>query len=199
MKIRKGKIFKILSSRFAFPCPTFFAWIIELENPVVKSHHADCIVQRLDLKPGMRVLDAGCGPGRVTIPLAKAVGPTGQVVAVDVQPGMLRRACQRVEKAGLSNVQFQALALGDGKLGEVLFDRAVLVTVLGEIPDRTSALRELYHALKPGGILSVTELIFDPHYQTRKTVLRLASDVGFQQKAFWGNWFAYTVHLERPE
>jgi len=41
----------------------------------------------------------------------------------------------------------------------------VLVTVLGEVPDREAALREIFDALKPGGILSVTEIIFDPHFQ----------------------------------
>lgn len=189
---------RILSRRFALPCPAFLGWIVELENPFGRDFHAERVVERLKLEPGMRVLDAGCGPGRVTIPLAKAVGPSGEVVAVDIQPKMLCRARKRAEKAGLSNIRFQVLALGDGKLGEALFDRAVLVTVLGEIPDRLSALKDIYRALKPGGILSVTELIFDPHYQTRNAVLRLAKTVGFREKAFWGNGFVYTLHLEKP-
>jgi len=189
---------RMASRRFSMPCPSWLWWIVELENPLTRSHNASHIVQRLGLKPGMRVLDAGCGPGRVTIPLAKAVGPSGEVVAVDIQPEMLYRARKRAEKVGLSNVRFQGLALGDGKLGEALFDRAVLVTVLGEIPDRLSALKDIYRALKPGGILSVTELIFDPHYQTRNAVLRLAKTVGFREKAFWGNGFVYTLHLEKP-
>ena len=55
------------------------------------------------------------------------------------------------------------------------FDRALLVTVLGEIPDRDAALRAIFDALKPGGILSITEILRDPHYQRRTTVLRLAA------------------------
>ena len=54
------------------------------------------------------------------------------------------------------------------------FDRAVLVTVLGEIPGREAALREIFEALRPGGILLVEETIRDPHFQTRSTVTRLA-------------------------
>ncbi len=77
-------------------------------------------------------------------------------------------------------------------------DRALLVTVLGEIPDREAALSQIFQALKPGGILSVTEIIFDPHYQSRSTVLRLASAAGFQEKAFFGNRIAFTLNFEKP-
>jgi ubiquinone/menaquinone biosynthesis C-methylase UbiE len=145
----------------------------------------------------MRVLDAGCGPGRVTIPLARAVGTEGEVVAIDIQSSMLCRAKAKAEAAGLANIRFQELAIEGGKLGDVQFDRVLLVTVLGEIPDRESAFREINRALKPGGILSVTEIIFDPHYQSRKTILQLAGSAGFREKAFFGNRFAFTLHLEK--
>lgn len=69
----------------------------------------------------------------------------------------------------------------------------------GEIPDRAAALREIFAALKPGGILSVTELIFDPHYQPRSMLLRLATAAGFQEQAMFGNWMAYTAHLVKPQ
>jgi len=75
------------------------------------------------------------------------------------------------------------------------FDRAVLVTVLGEIPDREAALREIFDALKPGGMLSVTEVIFDPHFQPRPTVARLARSVGFREQAYR---VAFTLNLEKP-
>ena len=52
--------------------------------------------------------------------------------------------------------------------------------------------------LKPGGILSVTEIIFDPHFQSRDTVLRLAGAVGFREKMFFGNRTAFTLNLEKP-
>src|SRR5215210_6349596 len=55
------------------------------------------LIGRLDLAPGMRVLDAGCGPGRLTIPLARAVGPTGEVVALDGQSAMLAKLEERLD------------------------------------------------------------------------------------------------------
>jgi predicted methyltransferase len=74
----------------------------------------------------------------------------------------------------------------------------VLVTVLGEVPDRQAALGEIFDALKPGGILSVTELIFDPHFQPRSTVERLARSAGFRERAFHGNRIAFTLNLQKP-
>lgn len=72
------------------------------------------------------------------------------------------------------------------------------MTVLGEIPDRKTALKEIFDALKPGGILSVTKIIFDPHFQRRRTVGRLASEVGFREREFFANGVAFTVNLEKP-
>jgi ubiquinone/menaquinone biosynthesis C-methylase UbiE len=189
-----------LSSRHAsLPCPSWLAWLVELENPVGKNHNARTIIQRLKVREGMRVLDAGCGPGRVTIPLARSVGPQGEVVAIDVQPRMLQRAQARARAAGATNIRFEQLAVGEGKLGTSEYDRVLLVTVLGEIPDRRSALQEIYLALKPQGILSITEIIFDPHFQSRRAILRLIDGIGFQEQAFFGNQFAFTLHLAKTE
>jgi ubiquinone/menaquinone biosynthesis C-methylase UbiE len=112
---------------------------------------------------------------------------------------MLRRAEDKVRAAGLTNVRFLQLAVGAGKLGANQYNRVILVTVLGEIPDRQSALKDIYLSLKPGGILSVTEIMFDPHYQTRQTILQLASPAGFKEKAFFGHRFAFTLHLAKTE
>jgi hypothetical protein len=69
---------------------------------------------------------------------------------------------------------------------------------LGEIPDREAALKEVFSALKAGGVLSVTEVIVDPHFQGRATVLRLATSAGFREKKFLGNRLAFSLHLEKP-
>jgi ubiquinone/menaquinone biosynthesis C-methylase UbiE len=82
-------------------------------------------------------------------------------------------------------------------LGEALFDRAFLVTVLGEIPDRQAALGEIHRALKPGGVLSVTEVLPDPHYQLAGTVRRLAEAVGFSPGPTWSQGIAFTAHFRR--
>ena len=194
-------IWRLASRRYALPCPTWLRWLVEIDSPLAKTYQASVIVQRLELEPGMKVLDLGCGPGRLTIPIAQQVGPQGQVVAIDLQPGMLRRAQEKAQAAHLNNIQFLHVGAGEGALqiGQNAFDRALLVTVLGEIPDRTAALKEIFDALNLGGILSVTEIMLDPHYQSRATILRFASAVGFREKQFFGNRFAFTLNLEKPD
>ena len=191
-------VWRFASRRYALPCPTWLAWFVELDNPFSENSSAKSIIQNLDLQPGMKVLDLGCGPGRLTIPLAQQIGPAGEVTAVDIQPGMLRRAENKAQAANLTNIRFVQAAAGEGKLPHNTFDRALLVTVLGEIPDREAALKEIYDALKPGGILSVTEIILDPHFQRRETVLRLANAAGLQEKKFVGNRSSFTLNLEKP-
>ena len=191
-------VWRFASHRYSLPCPTWLSWGLELNNPFTQTDKASVIIQHLDLQPGMKVLDVGCGPGRLTIPVAKQVGPKGEVVAIDLQPGMLRRAQERAKAANLNNIRFLQVGVGDGKLAVSLADRALLVNVLGEIPHWESALREVFDALKPGGILSVTESIVDPHFQSRDTVMRLAGAVGFREKAFFGNRIAFTLNLEKP-
>jgi ubiquinone/menaquinone biosynthesis C-methylase UbiE len=190
-------MWRFASRRRSLPCPAWLSWLVEVDNPFAKTSRAAVIVENLDLEPGMMVLDVGCGPGRVAVPIAKRV-PNGQVVAVDIQPGMLKKAQEKARREAVTNIRFVQAGAGEGKLERNYFDRALLVTVLGEIPDRTAALREISTALKPGGTLSVTEMIFDPHYQSRKVVEQLAHAVGFRAKRFFGNGIAFTLNLEKP-
>jgi len=193
-----GLVWRGVSRRHALPCPVWLRWLVEMENPFFKIYQTPSITGLLGLAPGMRVLDAGCGPGRVTVAMARLVGPEGEVTALDVQEGMLRRAREKAAAAGLANIRFLLAGLGEGKLEQGIYDRAVLATVLGEIPDRESALREIYGALKPGGILSVTEIIMDPHYTGREKAISLATGAGFVDAGFWGGRWAYTIHFAKP-
>jgi len=192
-------VWRFASCRNSLPCPVWLRWLVELDNPFTKTNRASVIIQHLDLQPGMIVVDVGCGPGRLTIPIAAQIGPQGEVVALDIQPGMLRRVQEKTQAAHLTNIRFLQAGAGEGQLGRSQYDRAVLATVLGEIPDRAAALKEIFEALKPGGILSVTEVIFDPHFQSRDTVLRWASAIGFREKNFFGKRLAFTLHLEKPD
>lgn len=97
----------------------------------------------------------------------------------------------------LTNICFLQAGLGEGKLHKGYYDRAIMVTVLGEIPDQLAAMQEVYAALKPEGILSVTEIIFDPHFQSRESVQKVAKAAGFREKKFYGKRLAYTLHFQK--
>jgi SAM-dependent methyltransferase len=111
---------------------------------------------------------------------------------------MIERVRRKAASASLRNVKFLKAGLGDGQLPEGCFDRAVLSTVLGEIPDRLSAMREIYSALKPGGFLLVNEVIGDPHYQSLAKVEALAKQAGFHPSTVHGGRMAFSVKLGKP-
>jgi ubiquinone/menaquinone biosynthesis C-methylase UbiE len=191
-------LWRIASQRRSLPCPAWLSWLVELDNPFAKAHRADIIVENLQLAHGMKVIDIGCGPGRVTIPLARKLSSRGEVGALDIQLGMLDKVRKKAEAENIHNIHYINAALEQGVLMHNYYDRALLVAVLGEIPDQKVALKEIFNALKPSGILSVTETIFDPHYQKQKQVSTLARDVGFRVKSVTGNSLAFTMLLEKP-
>lgn len=187
---------RFASKRRHLPCPSWLAFI--LDNPYTATvAGAELLLDRAEVSPGMRVLDVGAGPGRVTIPAARRVGPLGVVVAMDVQQNMLARVRAGAMEHGLQNVVTVAGSIENGFPGAGDFDRALLITVLGEIPDRAAAMRALYAALRFGGLLSVTEMIPDPHYQSRSTVRRLAESSGFTHERSFGSWIAYSMNLRK--
>jgi ubiquinone/menaquinone biosynthesis C-methylase UbiE len=182
------------------PCPFWLAWM--LENPVVEAIRGTRItLEHIGVRPGERCLDVGAGPGRLAIPAARLVGAQGAVVALDAQPEMLDRLRSRLEQEGLTNV---TLVQGDIALESCLgsesgsFDRAWLVTVLGEIPYREVALRNLFRLLKPGATLSITEFLPDPHFQRRSVVIGLCRDAGFVPAEYNGSAVAFTQNFTKP-
>lgn len=183
------------------PYPVWLSGL--LDNPVTrKISGITTLIERAGVTEGMRVLDAGSGPGRLTIPLARRVGVGGEILALDVQEGMLERVRRRAAAEGLSNIRTLRSALeANAQAPEMRaadFDRALLVTVLGEVPDPEKAMRALYSALNSGGVLSVTELIIDPDYQRRSQVRALGQRVGFDIERSYGTVLAFTQNFRKP-
>ena len=191
-------VWRLASDRVSLPCPAWLSWVVELDNPLFRNDNAHTIIQHLDLGPGMKVLDFGCGPGRLTIPIAQKIGPEGQVTAFDIQEKMLDRNRAKALAANLGNIQYVQGGAGEGKLGSSAYDRALLVTVLGEIPNKDAVVKEIFEALKRGGILSITEVIADPHFQSRSSIRERGSKAGFVEKDFYGNGLSFTINFEKP-
>lgn len=192
-----GLVWRWVSRIWSVPCPS---WMIRgLENPYVRRFAgSERILDLMDLSPGMLVLDVGCGPGRIALPAALRVGANGQVVALDIQQAMLSTLRQRVQRLSLSNVSAIRATIDHCPLRSGTFDRAMMVTVLGEVPDRQAAIRAIFSVLKPGGRFSVTELIPDPHYQSRRKVMMLCESVGFASAQTESRGMSFTINFVKP-
>ena len=182
------------SRRWSIPCPSILAW--SLENKVFHRFNGTRIVlDRLGFQPGQKVLEIGPGPGRLLIPAAKRVLPGGEAVGIDIQPKMIERLKRRAHAEGVTNL---ATIVGDATnplVPEASCDIVFLCTALGEIPNRNAALAQCYRALKPKGVLSISEMFGDPHYQTRSVVRRLAGEAGFRFQSVEGGWWLYTANF----
>jgi ubiquinone/menaquinone biosynthesis C-methylase UbiE len=145
------------------------------------------------------VIDVGCGPGRVTIPLARAVGPGGEVIALDVQAAMLARVAEKAATERIANIRLLQSDVRNARIDDGSLDGAVMVTALGEIPEAAKVLPWIFSALKPGGRLLVAESIFDPHFVRRARLREMARSAGFAERAYSGNIFGYSITFERPD
>ncbi len=140
----------------------------------------EATVRSFRLRPSDTVLEIGPGPGYFTVEASRAVGTAGRIVCLDVQPGMIATLRDRLDSQGVSNA---ATLVGDAAslpLADHCIDRAFLVTVLGEIPDRPGALVELHRVMKPAGVLSILESWNDCDYQFEGSVRDLCHATGFR-------------------
>lgn len=106
------------------------------------------------LRPGLTVLDLGCGPGTISVDLAGRVAP-GQVVAVDIDAGVLARA--RENAAGVSNLWFVQTGAYQLAFPDATFDLSHAHQVLQHLGDPVAALREMARVTRPGGTVAVRD------------------------------------------
>ncbi|MBN2217451.1 MAG: class I SAM-dependent methyltransferase [Pirellulales bacterium] len=129
------------------------------------------------VESGMTVLDVGCGAGWFSIPMARMVGETGKVIAVDLQPQMLAMLRRRAERAGMAS-RIQTHGCEWNRLGiEVEADFALIFAMLHEVPDQDRMLDEVHRLLKHDGRLLLAE---PPLHVSKK---RFANEVAIAKRA----------------
>jgi ubiquinone/menaquinone biosynthesis C-methylase UbiE len=116
------------------------------------------IVGLMGISHGQRVAHLGCGAGFYTIPLARAVGESGAVIAVDIMTEPLEAVTERARVAGLSNittVRADLEVLGGTKIPDASQDLALLANVLFQSQKKEAIIAEAVRMLKPGGRLVI--------------------------------------------
>jgi ubiquinone/menaquinone biosynthesis C-methylase UbiE len=107
------------------------------------------------LRPGMAVLDFGCGPGGFSLAAAELVGPAGRVYALDIHPLAIRSVKRAAARRGVQNVT--AVDGSADLFAEDTFDAVLLYDVLHDLADSAAVLAEIFRILKPNGFLSVRD------------------------------------------
>jgi SAM-dependent methyltransferase len=109
------------------------------------------------LRPGMRLLDVGCGPGTITMDLAEVVGVTGQVTALERTDDVLDLARGEAGRRGSRNVDFVVGNVSALDLPDDSFDVVHAHQVLQHVDDPVRALREMRRVCRPGGVVAARE------------------------------------------
>ncbi len=110
------------------------------------------------LRPGLRILDFGCGPGTISVGLAKAVAP-GEFHGVDMEESQIELARSVAKVGGHDNATFHVGDVTGLDFEDGFFDVAHCHNVLMHVPDTAAVLAEVKRVLKPGGIIACREMI----------------------------------------
>jgi ubiquinone/menaquinone biosynthesis C-methylase UbiE len=171
-------------------CPYGQRFWVEAPHPIVTR---DRLRSVLVPHPGERVLEIGPGTGYYTFHMADWVGPDGRVEIFDLQQEFLDHVMRGSGvRANIVPTQGDATEL---PYEDDSMDAVVLTAVLGEIPDRGAALREIRRVLRPGGRLVVGELFGDPHFTTLGSLRRQSNQAGLAYQDHSGSWFGYFARL----
>ncbi|ABW68992.1 class I SAM-dependent methyltransferase [Desulfosudis oleivorans] len=136
-------------TQFTHLCPWWMAYFFD--NPLRRLFHNPHHLFSAYLAPGMTAVDVGCGMGYFSIGMAKIVGPSGRVWAVDVQEKILQVATRRFKRAGVDGIVMPHQCRPDvlGVSGPV--DFVLSFWSLHEMPDPVSTVRQVADMLKPEG------------------------------------------------
>ncbi|MBV8930095.1 MAG: class I SAM-dependent methyltransferase [Mycobacteriaceae bacterium] len=152
-----------MSGETSTPTPSAYALghaDVEMQRLLLQAHLYDHdtehALRRAGLRPGMRVLDVGCGPGDVSFVAARLVGATGTVLGIDAAKEVIGMARARAGERGLSNVSFEQATADEVAVDDPV-DAVVGRLILMHMPQPVATLRRLAGLLRPGGLIAFCE------------------------------------------
>jgi ubiquinone/menaquinone biosynthesis C-methylase UbiE len=183
------------AGKVAHICPWWRVYTFD--NPIRRLVHDPAAIFGPYVSAGMTAVDVGCGGGFTTLGLARLVGASGRVIAVDVQEKMLAMVRRRARRAGLSGritthqCTFESLGIEDEA------DFADVFWMAHEVQDRERFFGELHALLRPGGRLLVTEPVRHVSREGFDEEVAQARDAGFRRTAEPQVRFSRAALLER--
>jgi SAM-dependent methyltransferase len=162
--------------------PDFFIRFLDQGNALPDIQKSKPIIlDGLHLRPGLHVLDLGCGTGADAIDIAQRVAPSGAVTGVDVSEAMIAEARRRVASSGLP-LAFEVGSATQLRFANNTFDACRTERMLMHIAEPTHAFAEMVRVTKPGGHIAVLDFDWDtfvidnPHRATTRRVVASFSD-----------------------
>jgi FkbM family methyltransferase len=137
------------------------SWAQVADDTREKSEKVSDILSALQAEPGKRIADVGAGEGFYSLRIARAVGPTGRVTAVDVSEKYLEKLRARLQQGNVTNVDVVVGAVDDPRLPERTFDAVLIYNAYHEMTTPEPILKAIFMALKPGGRLVMSEPLHD--------------------------------------
>lgn len=176
--------------------PSCIKWFDNFLRPLV---HKPAKLFGPYVRPGMTVLDVGCGAGWATIGLARLVGPEGRVIAADLQPAMLNMTRNRAARLGLSRRIVRHKTEPDRIGTEYRLDFANAFWMIHETPVQRAFLQEIYDLLEPGGYLFIAEPKGHVSAPDFEATITLAQQTGYEITTRPKVFLSRAVVLQKPQ
>jgi predicted methyltransferase len=152
--------------------PGGIAWLERPERDT--EEQTNTLIEALDIEPGQTIADFGAGSGYHTFKIAPLVGPSGKVLAVDIEPAMLELIADRARRERAANVTTVRSTAREPNLPPKSIDLLFMVDVYHELEYPYETLAQVRHALKPGGKVALVEYRLEDPGVMIKTVHKMS-------------------------
>lgn len=133
-------------------------WVERFDDPERGQwQKPDAVIALMAIEPGMTAVDIGAGTGYFLPYLARACTPSGRVLALDIEPDMVRYLKERAAREKLDNVEARAAKVADPELQDGSVDRVLVVNTWHHVPARTEYAGRLERALRAGGAVYIVD------------------------------------------